>query len=939
MRTPNSVASHKRVFVGRAAELAAIERAFEQEHRLVTLWGPGGIGKTALARRYASGTSADEARAAGGVWFCDLADARTAADVCASVARVLDVALSPGGRVERHIAQLENVIAARDRMLLVLDNFEQIVDVAATVVAPWIDASFELRVLVTSRERLRIDGEVCVEVPALVLPCEGDASVVDVEQSEAGALFLSHARLARSDFRYDERDAIQIAAVLRAIEGNPLAIELCASRMNVLSPSSLRAQLAEHALDGPGRARRDAPERQASLRGAIAWSWDLLDSVEQSALAQCSVFRGGFSLEAAAHVVSLPASNEAAPRSTEVLDALEALAEKSLLRVFDAPATPNERRFGLLESIRVFASEKLVESDGASAAHRRHAAYFLSVATRWARAADTLDGPRVVALLRDELDNVLAVAERALEDAPSRDEDALAAAVALAPLVSVGVMSADDSYIALFDRALEGVAEDPKRAGLAEALYARARTEIARSQLRSSLALFERCVVAARQSGDRAREALSLARVAAMKSMAGEPDVDPLLEVAASIATAVGDPWVQGMVAMDRVNVLRRSGADVGADALRAEAFFRRAGDRIREGAMLGERGAQLYDDGRLDEARRCCESALALVRSAGGRRRQADIMALLGYIAQARGALDEARVWHESALDLHRAQGDRWSEAWDLGNLGSVFFEARDYELALAHYEQATRMFEALGDQQLLVVLRSLQGAVEVVYGLVSIGRARLDECARSAPSNVSAFNRAVLALCRAQLDARLAREAEGRGDHARAIEHRADAQRVIDGVRRRDDGAGAALFDQSEDVRMCVRLLARELVVGATVEPSLGREACVLRLGPEGRWVTVGDGARIELLKHRALRLMLLALVEQRAVQPGKALTLADLFAAGWPGERAREESISNRVYVSLTRLRKLGLRPVLQSRDDGFLLDPESVIEREGWPAPPA
>lgn len=136
-----------------------------------------------------------------------------------------------------------------------------------------------------------------------------------------------------------------------------------------------------------------------------------------------------------------------------------------------------------------------------------------------------------------------------------------------------------------------------------------------------------------------------------------------------------------------------------------------------------------------------------------------------------------------------------------------------------------------------------------------------------------------------------------------------------------------------------MCVRLLERELARGVSVEPTVAREPCVLRLGPEGRWVSIDNGARIELLKHRSLRLMLLALVEKRCAQPGKALTLSELFAAGWPGERAREESISNRVYVSLTRLRKLGLRPVIQSRDDGFLLDPESLITREDWLAPPA
>jgi predicted ATPase/tetratricopeptide (TPR) repeat protein len=331
---------------------------------LVTLIGPGGAGKTRLATRFGA-RHLDEWE--GGVWFADLTEATDEQGLRGCVASALDVPLV-GGDPD----QLQGALASRGRAVLILDILEQVVAAAGRVVPRWLAAAPKLTLLTTSREALRVAGEQILELSPLSVP-DGDR-LASIEGSDAVALFVERARCANPRFVLNDSNASDVAEIVRQLDGMPLAIELAASRARMLTPARMLARLDERfrLLRGD---RRDRTERQLSLRGAIAWSWDLLDRAERLALAQCSVFAGSFGLESAEAVVQLGAE------APDALDVLQALLHKSLLRSVEGDA---DARFSLLTSIRLFAAEQLPLGDGAQ---QRHAAWFARAA------ADAFDEP------------------------------------------------------------------------------------------------------------------------------------------------------------------------------------------------------------------------------------------------------------------------------------------------------------------------------------------------------------------------------------------------------------------------------------------------------------------------------------------------------------------------------------------------------------------
>ena len=299
-------------FVGRGPDLQAIARQFDAGTRLVTLSGPGGTGKTRLAVRYGHAWLGDWP---GGVWFCDLSEASTLDGIHHAASSALGVRLGAGDAA----AQLAEAFACRGRCLVVLDNFEQLVEHAADTIGRWLDGAPEAAFLVTSRDRLNLAGEVVQ--PVEPLPLDGPA--ID--------LFVLRARTQRPDFALDEVQRAVIAEVTSLLDGLPLAIELAAARIAVLSPAQLLLRLRDRFKVLTGRS---GAGRQATLRAAIDWSWNLLTAWEQSALEQCSVFEGGFTIAAAEAVVDLAPW----PSSPPVIDAVQALVDKSLLRRWVPPS-------------------------------------------------------------------------------------------------------------------------------------------------------------------------------------------------------------------------------------------------------------------------------------------------------------------------------------------------------------------------------------------------------------------------------------------------------------------------------------------------------------------------------------------------------------------------------------------------------------------------
>lgn len=338
-------------FIGREDDLATLASVLT-ETRLLTLTGPGGTGKTRLALRLAASV-AD--RFPGGTWFVDLAPVRDATLVAGTIATALDIREEPGVPIAQTLrARLQPLVS-----LLVLDNLEQLLPDAATDVAELLRSAPGLRVVITSRERLRIAGEHEYGVPPL--------------DPEGGVqLFLDRARLVRPDAVRDDADLAAVRAIVGRLEGLPLAIELAAARIRMFGPEAILDRLAS-SLDLLAGGARDLPERQRTLRGAIAWSHDLLSADEQAIFRRCAVFSGGWDVERAQDIVDPDGGLELL-----VVDGLEALSDKSFVKI--QPTGRGDPRFERHTLLNEFAGERLDRSGERPDCERRHALAFLALA-------------------------------------------------------------------------------------------------------------------------------------------------------------------------------------------------------------------------------------------------------------------------------------------------------------------------------------------------------------------------------------------------------------------------------------------------------------------------------------------------------------------------------------------------------------------------------
>ena len=356
--------------VGREREVQAVIDLIERpDVRLLTLSGPGGVGKTRLAIHAATDIGQ---RLADGAHFVSLAAIVDADLVATTIGHALGIAESAD---QSPLSALETALEHQE-LLLVLDNFEQVI-AATTVVTRLLERCRELKIIVTSRAVLRVSGEHVFPVPPLTLPEAGVASITDATASEAVRLFVQRARAAHRAFQLTDATAVATAAICLRLDGLPLAIELAAARSNLLPPLAMLERL-EHPLPLLVRGPTDLPRRQQTLRDAIAWSYDLLDPPEQRLLRQLSIFVDGFTLEAAAAVAggAGPGGDE-----LELLDQIGSLVDKSLVLPVDDPSgRTGAFRFRILETIREFGREQLRSAGEEEDVYRGHATHFLIVA-------------------------------------------------------------------------------------------------------------------------------------------------------------------------------------------------------------------------------------------------------------------------------------------------------------------------------------------------------------------------------------------------------------------------------------------------------------------------------------------------------------------------------------------------------------------------------
>ena len=672
---PTNIAPQATTFVGRVAELADLHQLFRQGARFITLLGPGGTGKTRLSLQFGSQlvtyfqSANDKGKRRGGVWFCDLSDASDVDGVCAAVARAMGVQLTPSDPVK----QLGHAILGRGESLLVLDNFEQVVAAAGPTLGAWLTAAPQARFVATSRELLRVPEETVFEVPPLRVPRESR----DARTAESVELFIERARASRPGWEPTDAEVVAIAEIVKQLDGMPLAIELAAGRMSVLSPAQLVQRLPrrfEVLVD-----RKSSVDRQATLRGAIDWSWNNLSASEASAMAQLSVFRGGFSAEAVEAVVAMPDGKDGG-----ALEALMTLRSKSLVRAYFPTGDEGQTRFGLYESIREYARERLhglPERDGVLS---RHASWFLRLGERLAAGAE--GSKEQLDQLDLERENLLAVYERSLE--ANQPRAALEAVRALDPLLTLrGPFGA---HLQMLDEVVGRLEDLPALRALA--LETRARARIARG---------------------RAVDALTD------------------LEEADALAEAAGDVAARGRLALlmgtgERLQGQRRAARE---HLTRALDILRSVGDARLEGRTLSNLAVIQHEMGEEGAALENYNRALEMHRAAGDRRFEGVTLANLGVLQQALGLLKAARANYQAALGIHRELGNRRSEGISQLNLGDLSAELEQPGQALAHYESAIEMLREVGGRRFEGITLLSLGSLHLQYGEYDDAAGRLAE------------------------------------------------------------------------------------------------------------------------------------------------------------------------------------------------------------------
>ena len=622
---PNNLPTQLTSFVGREKELEAAGRLLEA-NRLVTLTGPGGTGKTRLSLQVAA-NAAD--RYPDGVFFVALETVREPSLVVTRIASAIGLAES-GGRTADVV--LRDWLEGK-HVLLVLDNFEQVLG-AGSVIADLLRDAAGLSALVTSRAALRVSGEQEFPVPGLPTPpdfsllsslelaslplAERTIDAESLSTFESVRLFVARATSVRPDFRVTNENAPAVAAIAARLHGMPLAIELAAARAKLFSPEALRSRL-EDQLGLLSSGARDLPERQQTLRGAIAWSYTLLDDGQRRLLDRLSAFEGGIDL-GAAEAVAGPASEV----GVDIIDGLVALADQSLIRSVDTDGDP---RFAMLETIRAYAAEQLAARGETEAIARRHGAWFLALSQRLAPELAGADQGMHLDRLELEHDNIRAVLDRATAAAD--------AATAIDLAFAVWRFWQKRGYLSEARRRLDVIAAAPwsrtdpvLRGRLLEALGGVCWWQ---ADIRAMKDAYAEAVGIWRELGDSRELANALYNYSFSFTVPEEPGAtigrtDPAgtgkaaLQEALRLFEELGDVrgvanvrW--GMGNMKYFNDRDDSGL---ADFSAALEGFREAGDRTMEAWSQHMVGGALLREGRRDEARPLLRHALRHFYEAG---------------------------------------------------------------------------------------------------------------------------------------------------------------------------------------------------------------------------------------------------------------------------------------------------------------------------------
>jgi predicted ATPase/serine/threonine protein kinase len=680
---PNNLPVARTAFIGRERETADLRQLLSRpDVHLVTLTGPGGIGKTRLALQVA-GEMADEFPS--GICFVALSAIGERSLIVSAIAQAVGVRETGNTSLQENL--MEYIGGLRQPMLLVLDNFEHLVS-AAPLVAQMLSAGPKLKVVVTSQAPLHLYGEHEFPVPPLALHDPKSIPPLEVlSHLPAIELFVERARAVKHQFALTKENAPTVAAICSRLDGLPLAIELAAARIKLLSPSAMLARL-ESRLSLLTGGARDLPTRQQTLRNTVEWSYGLLNDAEQTLLRRFSVFTGGCTLEAVEAVCDTKGN-----LGLDVLDGMASLVDKSLAQQVEQ--VDKEARFIMLSAIREYALERLAESNDESATRRAHAAYYLVLAEEGAqdiaaqhewldryevehdnfrlaidyliRTGDAEWGLRLGAALfrfwetrehlaegRDALARLLA-----LEGARARPK--LRARLRFAAGVLAAAQCDYGSARPLFEESLDTCVELNDNRGVAVALNALGVNARDRGELTDASSLFERCAAIWKDFGDPADIARALSNLASVMKLQGKYErasslYNECLTMFRQAGDGAGAAWT-----LNYLGDVAREKADLVAARSYCEqslSEFRRLHDSWGIASALSDLASLSCDQGNNAEARRLYGESIKMFQELGHKRGIARALECLAVSAAAQSNAEQSLHWAGAAAALRQQLG-----------------------------------------------------------------------------------------------------------------------------------------------------------------------------------------------------------------------------------------------------------------------------------------
>ncbi len=699
--------------IGREQDVAAIaallrrnpDEARGADVRLVTLTGPGGIGKTRLSLQVAAELVEDFTD---GVYVVDLAPIREPDLVTSAIAATLGVRESGGQPL---LDCLKDELRDK-RMLLLLDNFEHLL-AAATLVAELLATAAQLKVLATSREVLHLRGEQEVMVPPLALPdLTHMPPLGQLSQYAAVALFIQRVQASQSSFQVTNATAPAVAEICYRLDGLPLAIELAAARVKLFPPQALLARLDERLSFLTGGAR-DLPERQQTMRNTIDWSYHLLGDGEQTLFARLGVFVGGCTLDAAEVVCN---RDDGLP--IEVVDGIAALVDQSLVRQVEAP--DGGTRFMMLETIHEYALERLEASGEAEIIRRRQAEYYLTLAEQ---AEPQLYGPEQqlwLNRLEQEHDNIRAV----IRWSATTGDTAIGLRIA-------GALSLFWEIHGYLNEGRTWLGTLLSRSAAMEPTAARAKALNAAGDL-----------------------ALNVYDIASARL---------LFEESLAIRQALGDTNSRAYALKGLGEVARLQGNSTQAEAFFQESLplFRELGDAVSMAWVLIGLGNLALNQGDIVAAQAYHQESLAIHRASGDKRSMSAALNGLGEVARSQGDDQQAAMYYNESLNIAQELSHKSGMAIALQNLAHVAQHQGDAAQAVAGFRAGLALAQELGLKDLIAAcfaglagVAAAEGQSERAVQLFGASEALLDGIgATLEPADQADYDRSV-AMTRAQLD-----------------------------------------------------------------------------------------------------------------------------------------------------------------------------------------